>query len=350
MVRFKRILTLVSALVLAGCGGNDQTPKFNSLISFGDSLSDVGTYAVGSVKSLGGGKYTINGPDAKIWIELMASRLSLKAPCPAQTGLDGNSTLGFDVPVMNSPGCTAYAQGGARVTNPIGPGNRDYPDNNSTLGQLTVPVVTQIQSHLAGVGGNFRSDQIIFVMAGANDVFAQLGAVNRGTAPAAAIAAMAATAAELTAYVKNLIVGKGARYVAVINVPDISRTPFGAQQTADIRNLIDTMVTTFNSQLQRGLADTPEVLYVDAYTVNRDQIANPAKYGIANAAVPACDLTPLKNPLGSSLICNKDNLISGAIDNHYFADAVHPTPYGYQLLAQLVTAEMSRKGWIDSKP
>ena len=54
-----------TALLLAACGGGDsnQTPvvKFTSMVSFGDSLSDVGTYKVGTVAALGGGMYTVNG-------------------------------------------------------------------------------------------------------------------------------------------------------------------------------------------------------------------------------------------------------------------------------------------------
>jgi phospholipase/lecithinase/hemolysin len=29
-----------------------------------------------------------------------------------------------------------------------------------------------------------------------------------------------------------------------------------------------------------------------------------------------------------------------------FADTVHPTPYGYQLLAQFVASQMTRAGWL----
>src|SRR3569623_3754313 len=117
MRQFKFGAALLAA-ILAGCGGGggagDQTPKvkFSALISFGDSLSDVGTYSVGTVKALGGGKFTINSATAKNWIELMAAQLGQKAPCPAQTGLDGSASSGFSVPVTNFPGCTANAEGG----------------------------------------------------------------------------------------------------------------------------------------------------------------------------------------------------------------------------------------------
>ena len=86
MRHFKFALTLLAAAALASCGGGgagDQSTKvkFSAQVSFGDSLSDVGTYDVGTVQALGGGKYTVNGAAAKNWTELMAAQFGLPAPC-----------------------------------------------------------------------------------------------------------------------------------------------------------------------------------------------------------------------------------------------------------------------------
>jgi outer membrane lipase/esterase len=346
MHRLKLASALFAALILASCGGGDNKPQFSGIVSFGDSLSDIGTYSVGTVKTLGGGKYTINAPDSKNWIELMAPKLNVTAPCPAQTGLDGDPAQGFSVPVTNFPNCTAYSQGGARVTNPVGPGNKALGGNNAVLGQLTVPVITQIQRHLALKGGSFSGNEIVFVMAGANDVFINVAAVSSGSDAIAAVTAMGTAGAELASYVRTLVVAKGARFVVVVNLPDVSKTPYALTQNVAVQTLINTMVTTFNALLQQGLTGL-DVLQVDAYAVSRDQSANPSKYGITNATMPACDLTPAKNPLGSSLICTKVNVIAGVnVDNYQYADTVHPSPFGYKLLADLVTVEMSKRGWL----
>lgn len=345
MRHFHFTAALFSAIILASCGGDSNTPRFSSVVSFGDSLSDIGTYSVGTVKALGGGKYTVNDPSSKNWIELMAAKLNVAAPCPAQTGLDGAPALGFAVPVTNFSNCTAYAQGGARVTNPVGPGNKALGGTNAILGQLTVPVATQIQNHLTSRGGAFTGNELVFMMAGANDVFINLAGVGAGGSPAAAVTAMGTAGAELGGYVRNLVIGKGAKYVVVINLPDVSKTPFALAQSAETQGLINTMVTTFNAQLQQGLAGT-DVLLVDAYTTGRDQFANPLKYGLTNVTTPACDLTPAKNLIGSSLVCTKNNLIAGATDTYQYADTVHPTPYGYKLLSDLVSQEMGRRGWL----
>jgi phospholipase/lecithinase/hemolysin len=443
-------LALLTAAVLTACGGNgpsggDQTPKtkFSSQITFGDSLSDVGTYAVGGVAALGGGQYTINGNNTSIspeltgknYTQLIAAQLGLPAPCAAQTGLQGTAAAGFSVPVTDHPECFNYAQGGARVTDPHGPGNIYFDAPGAvSLGQMTVPVVTQISNHLAKTGGKFKGDELVIVMAGGNDVLEQLGEFSKGataaggtalatslvtqlapgttdpvagaaaitaaiqaevakksasdviikaaitaavmngntaaaanattignTAGAAALAAaakyqtdnapllvkaLATAGAELGAYVEKMIVAKGANYVVVNNLPDVSISPSAKAQSADTQKLIQTMVANFNDQLKAAVANDPKVLYVDLAAVSRDQSVNPTPYGLTNTTTPACDLSPAKNPLGSSLVCTKNNLIAGDVSHYMFADSVHPTPFEYSLIARYVLEQMTIKGWL----
>jgi phospholipase/lecithinase/hemolysin len=433
----------ISAAFLVGCGGGsasggNQSTKiqYSAQVSFGDSLSDVGTYAVGAVAAMGGGKYTVNSVPAspQNWTELMAATLHLPEPCPAQTGLTGLndaelsaspltaplaalSPSGFSVAVTNHAGCYGYGQGGARVTDPNGPGSAGLASGlggSPVLGQLTVPIVTQIQNHLTAVGGKFTGKEMVFVLAGANDVFVQLATLNAnatlagqqaataavtaavpgqvqsdisaglctptdaqasncvaqaiteltptvgataGNAAAqayvagpngaqAAVQAMGLAGAQLAGYINQLIVANGANYVTVVNIPDIGTTPFGDGLSASSLQLVNTMVSTFNSQLQSGIAGTSAVLYVDANTQAHLNTQNPSQYGITNAKDPACNLVATANPLGSSLVCNASNVQSGDISHYLFADTVHPTPYGYSLLAKYVATEMAVHGWL----
>ncbi|HOE43272.1 MAG TPA: SGNH/GDSL hydrolase family protein [Rhodoferax sp.] len=377
MQQFKFVgAALSAALLVAACGGgsdDDQAAvvKFSSMVSFGDSLSDVGTYKVGTVAALGGGLYTVNGiagaigavpTPSKNWTELIAAQAGLPAPCPAQTGLDGAPAQGFSVPVANHLGCYGYAQGGSRVTNPVGPGNKLLGGVNATLGQLTVPVVTQIAQHLAAAGGSFKGNELVTVMAGGNDVFINLATITpaitslvTGGMSVAAATAQASTAAvtemgkagaELAAYTKAEIVGKGAKYVVMVNLPDVSKTPFAYSQDAVTQGLINTMVVTFNTQLQNGLAGTPGIVIVDAYSDSRNQAANPTAYGLSNVTVPACDLSATANPLASSLVCTSKNVVPGDVSQYLFSDTVHLTPYGYKLVAQLVAKNLVQVGWL----
>ena len=463
MHQTKFALAVLTAAVLAGCGGSsggDQTlkVKYSAQVSFGDSLSDVGSYAVGTVAKLGGGKFTINGDNTKInpeltgknWTEHLAAQFGLPAPCAAETGLEGNAAQGFFVPRVKHPGCYGYAMGGSRVTNPIGPNNAA---TGSALGALTVPVAIQIQNHLAATGGKFSGTEAVFVMAGGNDVLYQLGALQAGataagkaagatagaqafatnlalalaagatnpTTAAAAIGAAIQTASaapgatsttivaaavqaavnagntavaspavygplvakaqadatvtgnaagakagadyaaaqgpllvasmkqagtELVALVKDKIIANGANYVIVNNLPDVAGTPSGLSKDANTKALINAMVGAFNGELSSGLNGNAKVLLVDVFAVSHDQGVNPGPYGLTNVSETACDLTPAKNILGSSLVCNGTNLKAGDVSHYSYADDVHPTPFNNLLLARYVAKDMVVRGWL----
>ena len=387
MRHIKQAASVVTVLILAGCGGGTHDDsamqgRVAAMVSFGDSLSDVGSYAVGTVKKLGGGRYTVNGPDAKNWTELIAARLNLPAPCAARTGLDGDATLGFSIATTDHPECTNYAQGGARVTNPVGPGNKALGGGNALLGQLTNPMIDQINRHLTSTGGSFKGTELVTVFAGGNDIFANLtpladgasaagsaAGVETAAAPGAtpeiiraatdaatlaytqanapvAVATMATAANQLGGYVNNLMLAKGATHVTVVNLPDVSLSPFGQALDPATRAIVENMVTTFNGTLQATLGVNTRLLYIDAYSTSRAQFAAPAQYGLGNVTRPACDLSRAKNLLGSALVCTNDNLQADAKPNDAYADTVHPTPYGYRLLADLVAAEMMKRGWL----
>jgi outer membrane lipase/esterase len=345
----KALGALSLAALLAACGGGgagDQTTKanFTGFVNFGDSLSDVGTYKVGTVAALGGGKYTVNGPNALNWTEVVANTYKLPAPCAAQTGLDGAAAQGFSVPVINVATCFNYAQGGSRVTSQPGPGNKLLGGTNAILGQLTVPVKDQMTAHLTKVNGAYTGKELVTVMAGGNDVFFNSGLVSAGAAtPQQAVVAMGTAGAELAGYVKALVLGKGAKTVVVVNLPNVAVTPLGLASGAQGQALITAMVNAFNDQLKKGLDGTGVVL-ADAYTESTTQASNPAPYGLSNVTGRACSTT---NALGgTSLVCNATNLNSGDVSRYQYADDVHPTPYGHELLAKFVLSEMLKAGLL----
>ena len=436
-------LALLTAAALAACGGTgssggDQSHPvtFSQMVTFGDSLSDVGSYNVGAVKASGGGKFTINGSETSKdpaltglnWTEVLAAEMRLPAPCAAQTGLEGTAE-GFNVPVTNNLNCFNYAQGGARVSEAEGPGNKA---NKPELGEMTVPVKTQLANHLArpGVGGKFSGTELVTIMAGGNDVLMQLAAVSavgtkagaqafpsllitglaattpnpataapvitaavqanvaggqtaitnagvmaaisqgatRDAAVAAAtkagadakaagakaaaeyaaanaetlVAALGKAGAEKAALV-NQIVEKGAKYVIVNNLPDVANTPSGRAQPA-LQPLIDKMVTTFNAQLKGNLNAkySANVMYVDLYSVSKDQMTNPRTteiYGLTNVTTPACKTE-------TSLLCTTRTTVDGDVSHYMYADSIHPTPFEYWLVARYILKDMAVKGWL----
>lgn len=367
-------ITMAFALAaLAADGARADPPHFTGQVTFGDSMSDVGSYAVGAVATIGGGKFTINGngtaqhPEltGQIWDEMIAAQLGLPAPCAAQTGLAGDASQGLSAPVANHQGCYDYAQGGARIVDPIGPGNVLA---GSAIGELTTPIASQIANHLSAVGGRFQGSEVVFVMAGANDVVswwrvmhdgAQAAAQAAGADPTAqsqayaawltangpqAVNAMSAAGTALATLVSQQIVASGANYVVVNNVPDLSETPLGAAQEAQLRALVQQMVQAFNQALKAGIDPLPQVAQVDVYALSQDELANPANYALTNTTAPACGPNPLD---GNSLMCTVANVYPGVDISHFlFADTVHPTPYGHWLIERQVAAAMAAKGWM----
>jgi outer membrane lipase/esterase len=366
MHQFKIVSAIAVSVILAGCGGGGSDlpakPKFTSQVSFGDSLSDVGSYKVGLVETLGGGQFTINIPSTRTnWTEMTAASLGLPKPCAAETGLDSGSGTP-DKPtstvftVADHPLCTGYAQGGARVSSSVGIGNKLHPFSPGFA--LTVPVLTQISHHLANLtaapAGKFTGSELVLVMGGANDVLHHFGLVS-GSAEtyASAVAAVQTAASQLATGVKDQVVANGAKYVVVANVPDIASTPQGTAVGTTGAGVIDNLVKAYNAQLKTDLPDSANVLNVDAYNASKDEVAHKDKYVLTNVTDTACNLSFGVNPLstaankpGSSLACNSTNVITtAAVDHYLFADLVHPTPYGHALFATYVLQAMVNKGW-----
>jgi phospholipase/lecithinase/hemolysin len=238
-----------------------------------------------------------------VWVEYLAANLGI-ALTPAEVGFAGTSVKcpAAAVPALANS-CTAYGQGGARVTDPNGIGK--------TSGALTVPVKTQIANHLARFA-SFKASDLILVYAGNNDVFTQFSAFAASAAQIQADAAagritpdqanslllnaqlaaqggMKQAALELAAYVRDEILAKGGQYVAVILLSDIADTPFGnSPQVAPARSVLSGLSDNFNLWLREGLTNQP-VQLIDAWAIFKDSYQNPAKYGITNNTIPACD-------------------------------------------------------------
>lgn len=392
MKKFKLLVSAaVAAILVAGCGGGGGSNSsngigFTSIVSFGDSLSDAGTYAVGTIAAVGGGRYTVNSGTAtptKIWLDYISTQLGLPAPCAAVKGLDGIAAAGFAVPPTSQATCTNYAQGGSRVTLPIGPGNKNIPAS-AALGQLTYPLTVQVADHLGRNAGAFNPKALVTVFAGGNDVFmqsgvataaaginpvvastitaftaaanlagwsaAEQGAVLTGGGQTAVVNALLANMAkagtEQANLVKSQILAKGAKYVFVVNLPNVGATPSGFASGAQAAALATSMAQAFNQALSAGLTGTAGVVIADAFTTSTDQYNNASAYGLTNMTARSCK-TDASNILGgTSLVCNPTNVIAGDISRYGFADDVHPSAYGHQLLAQYAAKVLAAAGWL----
>ena len=391
-------LLLAAALLLGACGGGDPdvpgsgspsgapTTKgaFTAVVSFGDSLSDVGTYSPPtSLAGDGnapyfGGQFTTNSVRSSnfvgtVWVQNLATSLGLRVT-PAEVGFNGPSVKcpAVALPDLAST-CTGYGQGGSRVTDPNGIGK--------AAGALTVPMVTQIANHLARFT-SFKDTDLILVYGGNNDVLIQFAAfadastlvqidlaAGRITADQARVAQFNAqtkaqveikkAAQELAGYVRTQILAKGGKYVAVMMLNDISDTPFGKKSVpANARPVLTDLSRSFNLWLRDGMTGQP-VQLIDTFAIFKETLAHPDTFGFVNVTDAACDVDKIKAITsgritdGSSLFCNNtpgapfNGITAGADSNTWlFADSVHPTTGGHIAISNAVVAQLKSFGWL----
>jgi outer membrane lipase/esterase len=385
MNRLRNVLTaLAAAALLTACGGSDDDKvNFQSVVSFGDSLSDAGTYKVGTIAALNGGKFTVNGGDDGTWSERLATALGTPAQCAARTGLLPNKTGITGAAVQDFVACTNYAEGSSRVTfEGSGPNGvaLQAAFGEQNLGFMADSIKEQINRHLAKVSA-FGGNDLVTVNGGGNDLFMQLaalGAANGGGAGAvatarvagwpqsvidivanggnaavnaaasAAVTAMGQAGTELAGYIRTLVVAKGATHVVVRNLGNVNLTPFGRTLDAGTQGLITNMTTAFDNSLRDALGGTAGVIIFDDYAQTGQIDADPAKGGFSNITAVACGPNAFSVPAsapGSSIVCNASNLVAGDTSKYAFADSVHPTPFASQQTADIVLGLMHAAGW-----
>jgi phospholipase/lecithinase/hemolysin len=327
--------------------------RVRQVIVFGDSLSDVGTYRVGPVAEAGGGKFTTNpGP---VWPETIGLLFGTRVT-PYLTG-------GFGVdPRVN--GGTGFAMGGSRVSKV--PGYNCNPDGTGKCtAQLAIPISQQIDSYLEANGGQFKRDQLVFVLAGPNDIFFHLDLVAAAKeSPQAALAEVQQAAIDLSAQVTR-IASSGAKRIVLLNVPPMADTPFGkflgsSPQTQPLLQLLTGMVDLFNGTLAQalngsGVAQMPGVTLaqLDLHQEFTNILSNPGAYHVREINVPACDAAKIAAITqgvvtnGSSLFCSQRTLVQSLASVTYmFADSVHPSTLTHLLFARFIVIELWKRGLI----
>lgn len=377
MSQFKTsLLALAASVVLAACGGGGADTKptitVSSLKVFGDSLADVGTFGI---------KFTVQGADSLTYPERIAQAYGVGS-CPFYL------FTGTTFVANPKAGCTNYAIGGGVI-------------NSTTAGD---PRSIPLQLQTAAAAG-YNANDVLLIDGGGNDAAALVGAylaaprdkaasfaaqlgtlltpTQVGTALAGGAAGMAsigttymqALAVKFHASIKSNALDKGAARVAILNMPGITNTPrfqmaldgvaaaygggaAGAAARAQSEALFKTWISAFNTQLDTLFAGDARVAVIDFYTAFNEQVAMPAQFGLTNAKTPAC---PIKG-LGADGLPTYDfpTCTAAALSaapptgvtgtdwwkTYAFSDGFHPTPYGHQLTAQLISKTLGIKGWL----
>lgn len=318
----KFVPCLALAAVVAGCASAPPAPP--RIISFGDSLSDLGTYAA-RVQGRTAARYTTNpGP---VWIELVAKQYG------TTVGPYRHAGWGQPTKVL---GGTAYGEGGSRVSQQPGTSNTDATAKPGAA-NTTMPVRDQLSAHVAAHGG-FGPDDVVFVWAGSNDLFRPSFIVPAAT-QAEGDAIVREAARDLAAETRRMA-RLGARRIVVLNLYDWGAAP--GFRNFPKRDWVSAWSASFNDELLRATQDQTIVM-VDVAALFRNVQANPARYGLADAASPACQMSALPDRV--VVFCDGSTLVApGANLTHLWADTSHPSTAGHRIIADEVMAALRRAG------
>ncbi|MFY8117475.1 MAG: SGNH/GDSL hydrolase family protein [Roseateles sp.] len=377
MKKFKISMLSLALLALAGCGGggDDAIPVDDSVSSvkvFGDSLADVGTFGI---------RFTVQTGEASTFPERVAAAYGLSGQCNYYAFTGSTFTLN------SKAGCTNYAVGGGVINNSNPADPRGIP-----LQLVAANGFKPNDLLLIDGGGNDAANLVtayLSVPKDKGDAYAKLlgtllpsaqvgTALAGGASSIAAIGVpyMQALAQKFASSIKDQALDKGARRVALLNMPGITNTPrfqtvldsiaaasgggtAGATARAQSEALFKSWVEAYNAELAKQFNGQDKVVIVDFYTTFNQQMATPAQFGLSNVKTPAC---PVKGVGSDGLpsydfpTCTAPALsatppagVSGGADwwkTYLFSDGFHPTPLGHQQIASAITTALKAKGWL----
>ncbi len=298
---------LIGAALFAAASPALAGGPYTQTVFFGDSLTDGGFFdpllplAVRPVT----GQFTTN--PGFVWAQWVADYYGTGA------GPNGNGQTG-----------TNYAAGGARggalvgfnTTGPLGP-----------IPSLT----TQMNSYLTTNGGRADPSALYTVWGGMGDVHL---VTDFGFPVVPNLTNSIASEVGIVSTLQNA----GARYIVVVNVPDLGVTPAFRALGPTAQAEATALSTLYNSSLFSALASNNlRVIPVDAFKFMDEIVANPGAFGFTNFTGTACEPQITAN----SLTCGPANLIDPtAPDTYVFADGLNPTTGTHKMLSQLVLSAL----------
>ena len=277
---------VVTGLIIVGLsmGASANATSYNSLVVFGDSLSDSGNIfdlfggAFGPNPPYADSRFTSNFTDGTaglVWVEYLAASMGLS--------LD-NSIAGG----------TNYAFGGARAAD--------------GAGDLVPSLPDQLGFYFGDTGNTADANSLYVVFGGGNDV--------RDNDASGSAASIAQVITDLAA--------AGATDFFVPNLPDIGLTPeaLAGDAPGGSSAVISAAAAQHNADLAAQIATLEATLGVniisfDLFGIFDDVITDPSAFGISNVT-DACIETDCLDP-----------------DSYLFFDGIHPTATVHQVMGQL---------------
>ena len=268
MIRQLRILCALVAV--ASCPPGVRAQAYNSVVVFGDSLSDSGNVA-GILPGVAAGNGFTTNPDP-VWAEIVAETFGV----PGTHALAGGSN---------------YAIGGTCV------------DPDAACNFPVPKLGLQIDAHLRQRGSEGVDASALYgVWAGLNDIDTIVNP-DAGIAQVDPRTAIPASARALVDQIRRLQHGS-ARHILVFNLPDRGRTPGVRMVALDSPHLpaaLARATTLYNEHLDAGIHTLDDgIAPVNAHALFTEVLDDPARHGFANVHDPACSPA---GPNLSSVVC-----------------------------------------------
>ena len=307
---FRQLHFVLAIAILFSLATGVRAQTFNSVVVFGDSLSDTGNIAQ-LYKLPAGTSFTTN-PDP-VWAEIVAQAFGSSA---------ANSLAGG----------TNYSWGGACV-NPNGPCENPVPTTEQQINQLLS-------------GGNADPDTLYMIWGGVNDISAV--ARNNSSDPQGALDGVLEAAGAYVDQIRDLQ-DAGARYVVVLNLPDAGKTINAQRAGAGAAAGLSALTSAYNEALDTGISSQEHgIVPVNIFALMDEIIEDPGNYGFTNADGIAC--TPGSNPLRpngglESIVCGPTD--SGYLsppdtdEKYLFADGSHPSGAVHAAVASTVISTLT---------
>jgi phospholipase/lecithinase/hemolysin len=270
-------ILMTAFLGLASIAAQAATPKYDSLIVFGDSYCDVGNLFIAT----GGAEpappyYDMRFSNGPLWVDHAAGFLGV----PFKASLLGG---------------TDYAFGGAWVTAP-----------QSVTGVPSVP--QQVEGYLAQHGGKADPNALYILEGGGNDI------LDTTTGSPEALGLQIAFG---IADSERLLRQAGARYFVIPNLFNVGLLPAAAGNVS-FATAASAATNKFEDELL-GFEEALEgihIIRIDVFSLLNAVATDPTHFGFTNITTPCL----------TTVVCSDP-------DHTFFWDTHHPTEFGHAFFA-----------------
>lgn len=287
---------------------------FSRMVVFGDSFSDSGNFSIAAGYPEPS-RFTTN--PGLVAVEYIANYFSM----PITPSLQGGSNY-------------AFALASVHETPPDTP-------------PFVPSLPDQLAMSLASSGGKADPHALYTIIGGANDVFNNFTLAGMELiTPEQAMANLQADAQAELGMIQQLDQA-GARYVMVVNLPDLGLSPDVVALGPEVAAQLTAMTAAYNATLEAGLDNTRiNVIPVNLFALFNEFASQPARYGLSNVTDAACGVGALSVDCGPEGSGAPYTYAPGTENTYLFADFGHPGTAAHRMLAQYAQSIVIAPGQI----